>query len=129
MQPVSVLRYNFDILDRNSSLTRRAFRDVRICFAKKLEKWYNQHVIRVNSYKRHTDLRRKHSIYPDWPRNVTLEVLTKYFEAQKELDDKLLNINKYYRQILNSLTSKVERFLFPYFVNYVEKAVIEKYKT
>lgn len=122
-------RYNFDIMDRNSTLPRRAFRDIRINFAKRLEKWYNMHVIRLMLHKKSVHLRRKHSIYPDWPRNITLEVLTKYFEAQKEFDDKLLYINKYFRQIINSLTSKVERYMFPYYVNYVEKAIFEKYKT
>ncbi|XP_026679772.1 uncharacterized protein LOC113467660 [Diaphorina citri] len=122
-------RYNIDITDKNFKLPRRAFRDVRIFFSKRLEKWYNQHVIRLLLHKRSHDLRHKMGVYPDWPYNVTLNVLTNYFEAQKAYDDKFLYINTYYRRVINSLTSKVEMHLFPHFINYVEDAIVQKYKT
>lgn len=122
-------RYNIDITDKNFKLPRRAFRDVRIFFSKRLEKWYNLHVIRLLLHKRSHDLRHKMGVYPDWPYNVTLNVLTNYFEAQKAYDDKFLYINTYYRRVINSLTSKVEMHLFPHFINYVEDAIVQKYKT
>lgn len=86
-------------------------------------------MIRLVLHKKVQHARRKLGIYPDWPRNVTLDVLTKYFEKQKEYDEKLLYINRYYRRIINAIPDKVERRLFPHYVNYIEEAIIQKYKS
>ncbi|KAL1453396.1 hypothetical protein WDU94_007536 [Cyamophila willieti] len=121
-------RYNIDLTDKNFKLPRRAFREIRIFLTKRLEKWYNQHMIRLNLHKKVQHLRKNLGIYPDWPRNITVDLITKYIEIQKGYDEKLLYMSKYYRQIINALTEKVERRLFPHYVNYVEDAILQKYK-
>uniref|UniRef100_A0A8D8Y9E2 Uncharacterized protein n=1 Tax=Cacopsylla melanoneura TaxID=428564 RepID=A0A8D8Y9E2_9HEMI len=122
-------RYNIDLTDKNFKLPRRAFRDIRIVLTKRLEKWYNMHMIRLNLHKKVQHTRKKLGLYPDWPRNITVPLMTKYFEFQKGYDEKLLYISQYYRKIINTITDKVERRLFPHYVNYVEDAIIQKYKS